>query len=63
MSNGVKIGLIVGVAILAAVCIYVYFSPYQTCVRAAAAGYANQDSADAAGATRSAETYCAHSSN
>ena len=34
MTNGVKIALILAVAIVLAASIVMYFSPYQTCVRA-----------------------------
>ena len=34
MNNQVNAGLIVAVAILLAVGLYIYFSPYQSCVRA-----------------------------
>ncbi len=37
MNNTVKVALIAGLAAIAAVAIYLYFSPYQQCVRAAQA--------------------------
>lgn len=38
MSSPVKAAIIVAAAILAAVCIYIYFSPYQSCVRSLGGG-------------------------
>jgi hypothetical protein len=38
MSGHVKLGLILAAAILAATAMWIYFSPYQTCVRAYTAG-------------------------
>lgn len=35
MKDQVKIAVIIGGAIVLATCIYIYFSPYQSCVRAA----------------------------
>ena len=34
MNDGVKIALIAAAGLIVAVCLYIYFSPYQTCVRA-----------------------------
>ncbi len=34
MSDTIKGALIIAAAILVATCVWVYFSPYQTCVRA-----------------------------
>lgn len=34
MNSPVKLGLIIGGAILLATGLYIYFSPYQSCVRA-----------------------------
>ncbi|HEX8532992.1 MAG TPA: hypothetical protein VF662_02395 [Allosphingosinicella sp.] len=34
MSDVVKVALIAAATVIAAVAIYIYFSPYQTCVRA-----------------------------
>ena len=34
MNNPVKLGLIIGAAVLLATGLYIYFSPYQSCVRA-----------------------------
>ena len=34
MSDPVKIALIAGIAVVAAVAIWVYFSPYHSCLRA-----------------------------
>ena len=34
MNNPVKFGFIIGAAILLATGLYIYFSPYQSCVRA-----------------------------
>lgn len=33
MSDTVKVGLIIGAAILVAALLWIYFSPYQSCVR------------------------------
>lgn len=35
-KTGVKMALIVGIALIAAVGLYLYFSPYQQCLRAKA---------------------------
>jgi hypothetical protein len=45
MSEQIKAGLIVGVAIIAATGIWVYFSPYQTCLRASRADIVTVDPA------------------
>jgi len=34
MSGHVKLGLILGAAILGATAMWIYFSPHQTCIRA-----------------------------
>jgi hypothetical protein len=34
MDNQIKAAIILGAAIVIAVCIWVYFSPYNSCVRA-----------------------------
>jgi hypothetical protein len=39
MSGHVKMGLLIGGAILIATGVWIYFSPYQTCVRATVAFY------------------------
>ena len=45
MNDMVKIALIIAVAIVAAVWVYVYFSPYQTAMRACVGdgGYSEMD--------------------
>jgi len=39
MSGHVKMGLLIGAAILIATGVWIYFSPYQICVRATVAFY------------------------
>lgn len=38
MSGPVKVGLLIGVAIIISVVMWIYFSPFHTCVRAGMAG-------------------------
>ncbi|HEY5305693.1 MAG TPA: hypothetical protein VIJ52_03365 [Pseudolabrys sp.] len=46
MSGHVKMGLLIGGAIIAATAIWIYFSPFQTCVRAYAASGIPQGGAE-----------------
>lgn len=46
MSDGVKIGLLIAAAALVATVLYIYFSPYQTCIRTLKGrGFASDDAA------------------
>jgi hypothetical protein len=51
MSSHVKMGLLIGAAIIIATAMWLYFSPFQTCVRAYV---------DTGGERRTAEIVCAH---
>lgn len=51
MNNSVKIALIIAAAIIVGVSIFVYFSPYQSCVRGMRAGAPTKPGV--------AEVYCA----
>ena len=62
MSDGLKIALIVAVGLIAAVAIYVYFSAFQTCVRARAAS-SEESGTDPADAVRYAQHVCSLNSN
>jgi hypothetical protein len=59
MTDAVKVALIAAGTIIAAVSIFIYFSPYQTCVRSAehSLGDTYQDPANAA------RVLCAKNSN
>ena len=60
MSDGVKIAIIVAVGLILAVCLYIYFSPFQTCVRATLAS----SNPDTIGADPNyAKMMCAKNSN
>jgi len=68
MNNQVKIAAIIGIAIVIAIVIFVYFSPYQTCVRATTADYVQGDSdrgdaVDVAKSKIAAQERCAHNSS
>jgi hypothetical protein len=59
MSDVVKVALIAAATVIAGVCIYIYFSPYQTCVRAAKVTL-KDTYADPANVAR---VFCARNSN
>lgn len=40
MSDQIKMGLIIGAAIIIATGMWIYFSPYQTCIRSVQTGNA-----------------------
>jgi hypothetical protein len=71
MNNGIKMALIFAVGVMAAVGLYLYFSPYQTCVRAltSQAGalpgtmQASDDPTDRAEILHSAQYRCTRNSN
>jgi hypothetical protein len=45
MSEPIKIALIAAAALVASVCLYMYFSPYQSCVRGLATAGTDEKSA------------------
>jgi hypothetical protein len=59
MTDVVKVALIAAAAVIAAVSIYIYFSPYQSCVRAAEANMKGSYEKPA----NAARIYCARNSN
>lgn len=59
MNNQIKVAVVIGIAIVVAVACWIYFSPYQTCVRANAQVLVDSRRADsAAEATRMAQVNC-----